>query len=91
MTVPRPVSTPVGASAVAGSVVTIAMYLLSLWHAWSQVPGDVKAAVQAILTFAGIYGAGYVCVVRSPGQMVSLELTPGALPTVQNVAEPPAL
>ena len=91
MTGPRLTSTPVGAAALAGALVTIAMWLLSLWHGWSQVPSDVRGAVQTILTAAFVYGAGYVSVVRAPGQSVRMELTPSALPTVQNVADAPAM
>ena len=90
MTIPKVTSTPVGASALAGCLVTIAMYLLSLWHGWGQVPSDARAAVQTILTAVFVYGAGYMSVVRSPGQSVRMELTPSALPTVQNVTDPPA-
>jgi len=90
VTRPRITSTPVGASALAAAVVTVAMYLLSLWHPWAQVPAQVVGAVQTILTAAAVYGAGYLSVVRAPGQKVGLELTSSALPTVQrSVAEPP--
>lgn len=90
MTRPRITSTPIGASALAAAVVTILMYVLSLWHPWGHVPGQVKTAVQTILTVAVVYGAGYLSVVRSPGQKVGLELTASHLPTVQRAqAEPP--
>ena len=87
---PRLTSTPVGASALAGALVTIAMYCLSLWRGWSQVPGDVKGAVQTVLTALAVYGAGYLSVVRAPGQSVQMELTPSALPTVQLAEGVPA-
>lgn len=91
MTRPRITSTPVGASALAAAVVTVAMYVLSLWHPWGHVPGQVKTAVQTILTAVAVYGAGYLSVVRAPGQKVGLELTAGALPTVQREQPPGAV
>lgn len=85
----RPASTPVGAGALAAALVTIGMYLLSLWPAWAHVPGEVKNSVQVILTFAAAYLAGWASVVRSPGQQVHLELTSSRMPTVQSVPEHP--
>jgi hypothetical protein len=82
------ITTPVGASATAAAVVNIALYLLSLWHAYAEVPTNVKGAVDTVLTAAAVYLAGWWNVTRQPGQTVQLSLTKSALPTVQADAKP---
>jgi predicted anti-sigma-YlaC factor YlaD len=83
VTRPKVTSTPVGASALAAAVVTVLMYFAGLWPPFARTPSQVQGAVQVILTAVVVYGAGYLAVVRAPGQQVRMELTPSPLPTVQ--------
>ena len=89
MKLPAVNSTPVGAAAQAGAVVTIIMELLRLWPWWAHQPAAFPDAVQTVLTGAAAYMAGYFKVVLAKGQSVHMTLTSSPLPTVQAVAAPP--
>jgi hypothetical protein len=78
-----PVQTPVGASATAVAVVTVGVYFLSLWPPFGTLPSGVQAACGTIAATVLGYLAGWLKVVRSPGQAVTLELTDSKLPTLQ--------
>jgi hypothetical protein len=82
---PKP-PTPLGAGAFAGAIATIAFYFLGLWPAYQRLPGQVQGAAETVIIAVAVYLAGWLTIVRAPGQTVQLGLTASPLPTVQ--AEP---
>jgi hypothetical protein len=88
--VPKP-ATAVGSSVLIVAVVNIILGLLNGWHWWASEPTTFQTSVQTVLDVVLGYGAAWVSVVRSKGQTQVLELTPSALPTLQQVTvTPPA-
>lgn len=88
MKLPSASQTPVGAAAVGAAVVNVLMYLLTLWHGWAQVPAGARDSIQTVLTVVVAYLAAWLKVVHTPGQTVSMTLTPSPLPTLQEVPLP---
>lgn len=94
MNIPNPLSvvrTPVG-GAISGATVAnlIALVILPpVWPWWNRQSTTWQGAVATVLIFVcGVLGAWFK-LVHTPGQKMTLELTPGRLPTVQS-EQPPA-
>lgn len=91
MNIPNPVQTPVGGAASGGSSMALITQVIlpPVWPWWAHMPTYWTGAVTVVLVGAGAALGGWLKVVRSPGQKMTLQLTPGRLPTVQP-EQPPA-
>lgn len=83
--VPNLIRTPVGAGASGGSALTLLGFtvLPPVWPWWAAQSTEWRGAVVGLAGFAGSYLAAWFKLIRAKDQKMTLELTPGRLPTVQ--------
>jgi hypothetical protein len=88
---PNVIKTPAGASSSAAGVISLIFNVVipPVWPWWSHQSTTWRGAVVSVLIFAGAYLGTWLKVVKAKCQKVSLELTSGFLPTVQNVQSVP--